>query len=408
MKVFISHPFANEDLASILKHILEENEIDAYMAQRVKEYQLVISEKIRTEINNSDYVIAIVTKDTRASASVNQELGYAQGKEVPIIIMIEKKAKTGVLTYGIEPEEFTHENFNVSCKNVKKYLLEKGVMRSEEKSTEFLSDEFIKTRNLKEDSQFFGSNPNSAKLEQSVLLPETYNKAFVLFSAIPKILHNDKIDVASSDFENWISKERFVKIKDQSFLFLDNTHNRIDIDSIVYYPYGTTPQKLAKYFEFQRNGFFEHGITCPLIFEGKYAEKNQAYLQLCWLTGVFWEFSIFCKKYYDHIQLKDNLDIILSIRNSNKLMLRGFGGKTENGSWSEPGSMWWRSDPPLCNRENIQLKITGLKKEQLTPEYIESKTHEFSTKIANAYGLKIPMCYNSDGSFNFELFSHYQ
>lgn len=92
------------------------------MAQRVKEYELIIREKIRNEIENSDYVVAIITQDTRASASVNQELGYAQGKGIPIIIMLEKEAKVGVLTYGIETEEFERITFNDSCENIKKYL----------------------------------------------------------------------------------------------------------------------------------------------------------------------------------------------------------------------------------------------------------------------------------------------
>lgn len=96
------------------------------MAQRVKEYELVISEKIRNEIENSDYVVAIITTDTRESASVNQELGYAQGKGASIIIMLEKTAKVGVLTYGLETEEFERTSFRESCRNIRKYLIEKG------------------------------------------------------------------------------------------------------------------------------------------------------------------------------------------------------------------------------------------------------------------------------------------
>lgn len=140
MNVFISHPFKNEDLASILQSTLKESNIEAYMAQRVKEYELVISQKIRNEIENSDYVVAIVTSDTRASASVNQELGYAQGKGVPIIIMLEKEAKIGVLTYGIETEEFERITFNESCNNIKKYLITRNKGRKSNTDENWLKE----------------------------------------------------------------------------------------------------------------------------------------------------------------------------------------------------------------------------------------------------------------------------
>jgi len=103
------------------------------MAQREKEYELLIRDKIRDEIAKCDCVIGIITKESLGSASVNQELGYALGNDVPVIIMIEKDAKLGVLTHGIEPEEFTRDDFQVHCKNVRTYILEKGVRKSVKK-----------------------------------------------------------------------------------------------------------------------------------------------------------------------------------------------------------------------------------------------------------------------------------
>lgn len=142
MKVFISHPFADEQLASVLKETLEENGISAYMAQRVKEYELKIDQKVIDEINDSDYVVAIITNNTLASASVNQELGYAQGKDVPRIAMIEKNAQIGVLLHGIDSEDFTRVNFQDRCNDVKKYLLKKGIRKklSKEKMDELIKN----------------------------------------------------------------------------------------------------------------------------------------------------------------------------------------------------------------------------------------------------------------------------
>ena len=64
MRVFISHPIDDEDLAMRLKNILEESpEIEeAYIAQKIKEYEIEVSKKITKQINKSDYVVALITK----------------------------------------------------------------------------------------------------------------------------------------------------------------------------------------------------------------------------------------------------------------------------------------------------------------------------------------------------------
>ena len=128
MKVFISHTFVEDDqeLALTLQKILAEENIDGYLAEKKKEYDLLIRDKIRTEIENSDHVVAILTNKARESASVNQEIGYALREGIKPIIMIEENAKEGVLTHGIEPEEFTREKFKQHCINVRNFIQEKG------------------------------------------------------------------------------------------------------------------------------------------------------------------------------------------------------------------------------------------------------------------------------------------
>ena len=72
MKIFISHPIKDENLAVTLKNILEqEDEIEiAYIAQKIKKYEIEISNKITDQINDSDCLIAIITKNSISSASV--------------------------------------------------------------------------------------------------------------------------------------------------------------------------------------------------------------------------------------------------------------------------------------------------------------------------------------------------
>ncbi len=144
IRVFISHKFVKNDqeLALELQSILLDNHINGYLAERTREYELPISEKIQNEILRSDYLIAILTTESVKSASVNQEVGYALGVKVPVIIMAEKEILTGVLTHGREPEEFTREKFDQPCKNILEYIQKNGKRRriSEEERKEMIKN----------------------------------------------------------------------------------------------------------------------------------------------------------------------------------------------------------------------------------------------------------------------------
>jgi len=128
MKVFISHTFSDEDLemAKKLQKILSEAGNDGYLAETRREYDKLIREKIIAEIRKSDHMIAILTEKTIYSASVNQELGYALREGISPIIMREKNAKQGVLTFGLDTEEFTKSTFLDSCKMVLSHIQDKG------------------------------------------------------------------------------------------------------------------------------------------------------------------------------------------------------------------------------------------------------------------------------------------
>lgn len=128
MKVFISHTFddADQELASTLQKILAEVDIKGYMAVKTKEYDILIHEKVRTEIERSDHMVAIITNNAIKSASVNQEIGYAVREGIKPIIMMEENSKEGVLTYGKDVEWFNRIDFESPCKNVQNFLLKKG------------------------------------------------------------------------------------------------------------------------------------------------------------------------------------------------------------------------------------------------------------------------------------------
>lgn len=129
MKIFISHAVDNYDLAKILKDILEESELidDAFIFEDKKKYGKAVDKKITDEIIQSDYLIAIITDDSLASASVNQELGYAQALGMERIPMIQKDSELGFLIYGDENLFYTKHDFKEKCLEIRKYVTDNGL-----------------------------------------------------------------------------------------------------------------------------------------------------------------------------------------------------------------------------------------------------------------------------------------
>lgn len=129
MKIFISHPIADEHLAIELKSLLETSaDIEiAHIAQKEKDFEIEIAHKILKQIDESDYLVALITTNSVHSASVNQELGYSQGTDLKKIPLIEESAKKGFLIYGKDSIDFTRKNFSEKCKEVLKYILDNPV-----------------------------------------------------------------------------------------------------------------------------------------------------------------------------------------------------------------------------------------------------------------------------------------
>ena len=136
MKVFISHHIGkDEKLAVILQYSLKKRGIIGYIAQRKQEYELLIIDKIKKQIKNSDYLVALITKYGLKSASVHEEIGYAIASDVKVILMVEESVdEQGVLIHGKEPYDFDRRFFEIEADDMSKYILSKGITRKNKNS----------------------------------------------------------------------------------------------------------------------------------------------------------------------------------------------------------------------------------------------------------------------------------
>ena len=63
MKVFISHAFGGEDerLGMALKEDIDASGMEGYLAEKMPQYDLLISEKIKQELGASGWLVVIGT-----------------------------------------------------------------------------------------------------------------------------------------------------------------------------------------------------------------------------------------------------------------------------------------------------------------------------------------------------------
>ncbi len=121
MKIFISHSSEDYELAKTLKDVLEQNDLinEAFVYEEKKELGTQISDKLTREIDLSDYVVALITNNSRTSASVNQEYDYAQALDLEKIPFLEKDSEEGIMIFGTEKIEFTKNTFEKKCLEVR-------------------------------------------------------------------------------------------------------------------------------------------------------------------------------------------------------------------------------------------------------------------------------------------------
>jgi len=169
IKVFISHKFVKSDqkLAKTLENNLNEHDIYGYLAERRKEYDIVFGEKIKNEIKSSDYLIAIITKNSHLAPSVHQEIGYAMGIGVPVRIMAEEQEAKGVLVEGKDIEKFSRTNFEKSLGNIISDIKKNGIRKklSDKEKDELIRNIYRpcynKMHQIMKDSEFIDTVPDN-------------------------------------------------------------------------------------------------------------------------------------------------------------------------------------------------------------------------------------------------------
>lgn len=111
-RVFISHSTKDQVLIFTLAQYLASKNIEAFVAEWNPKLGTDLTQKIFPQIDQSDCVVAILTKDGNRSEWVNQEIGYAFKAQKLIISVIESGVKVSGALIGKEYVQFDKTNVN--------------------------------------------------------------------------------------------------------------------------------------------------------------------------------------------------------------------------------------------------------------------------------------------------------
>ena len=404
MRAFISHTFAGDvdlQLAQTLKEELAAAGIDGYTAEDTPRYDLLIHDKIRQAIDESGWLVAVITRAAQGSASVHEEIGYALGRDMGVIIMLEKGVKeSGVLVYGREAAVFTVPEFGAHAKRVAEFIRDAppprppGPERPGPDAEQLLDDRAIMSEKL----AGFGRNKYFGRLYGGSLTE--VEKPVILFTSCPHELAR-RCDTTSDEFEMWASSIGPFKVAGHQ-ISVGGIDPEIDIGSLTLIeaqPNAPQGRDIRSYREFHDSGFFEYGASHPYVSRN---DRDELSINLCLLIGNFWGFLLHTYRFYKEIDMEGPFTILLSIRNSSKLALGNYGDEVTNRNWRY-GQGSTPASEPRTGRRHIRLPHVFDSVHEITDRAAADAAREMARKMCNAYGQGAPKCYNSDGEFSWKL-----
>ena len=404
MKVFISHAFDEVDVqfGNMLKEDLAAAGMNGYMAENVPQYNLPVADKIRRAIEESDWLVAIITENGQASASVHEEIGYALGQRVEVMLMLKKGVgKSGVLIYGREPLVFTPGEFKRHSLEAVEFIKNASAPSPKRR----LSGEAMRlqaSRNVASaSSPLFAQNEHFTRLHSPV--PDDAKKPVVLFTACP---HNlaASADVTSNKFVDWAKSITSLEV-DGRQINVQGTEYAVDVGTLIFAKIRAKRNRLRRallYRELQSSGLFEYGTAHTFFHINR---RRRLEMDVCHMIGDFWAFLAYVRLFYKKIGLDSAFTVLLSIKNSRNAALQNDGIRPLG--LTSPVRI--RAPSPcelVTHHTNIQFSHDFGSASGMTNKDIAQVAKRAATYICNAYGATTPGCYNENGTFSWLLWEH--
>ena len=294
-------------------------------AEKTQQYGLLISDKIRREIGESDWLVAVIIKRGRSSASVHEKIGHALGRGVKVALMVEEGVeKSGILVYGREYKIFGVPEFGKHSHKMARFI--GGSPRPVPRPSPLgeAARGLLEGRNiLSAESVRFAQNKHLAGLHDGGFYSGA-EKPAILFSSCPHDLR-DRGSVTTTEFRQRASFGPPVIVEGRRVI-LGGSDKRIDTRALFFarkQPRASPCGNISTYLEFHDNGFLEYGTS--FVFLGWGYSNNE--LNLCHMAGNLWGFLACARLFYQKMRMDSPLTILLPVRSSSNLVLGNYGNK---------------------------------------------------------------------------------
>ncbi len=122
MQAFISYSFQDREIKDRLKKTLQSNGIKCYDAFHDEDYGNSLPDKLENAIDDSDFVVVILTKNSISSSAVGSEIGYAKKAGIRIIPLVESNVQVPVFLQGKEEARFTPDTLDDACRKIANFV----------------------------------------------------------------------------------------------------------------------------------------------------------------------------------------------------------------------------------------------------------------------------------------------
>jgi len=123
-RVFISHSAQDQGLVISLANLLSKFGVDVSVAEWYLTPGERLDEKVFEQINKSDCIVALLTRNGMRSSWVQQEIGYSLQRDKPVIPMVEKgiESKDLAALQGREYIEYDRYQYQQALSKLSTYV----------------------------------------------------------------------------------------------------------------------------------------------------------------------------------------------------------------------------------------------------------------------------------------------
>jgi len=134
--VFISHAVGPDDypLVVTIANLIYQNGMQAFVAEWNWQAGATVAQKVESQIEASDAVLAIITPNYTRASFANQEIGYAYAKKKLIIPLIEAGTNVSGFLYIQDKLEFNRTSFVQTARSLLAFLNEKKLKKENEQA----------------------------------------------------------------------------------------------------------------------------------------------------------------------------------------------------------------------------------------------------------------------------------